>query len=77
MTFDESLKYKDYYAEAILNNDFEQRVRIGIFPTLEEAKKAFLVFLKENQKNYSAISSLYGAIYRNEGGKNAWVHRKI
>lgn len=71
MTFDESLKYKDYYAEAILNNDFEQRIRIGIFPTLEEAKKAFLAFLKSNKENYSAISSLYGAIYRDEGDYNA------
>ncbi len=52
---------KEYYAQAILNNDFDNRIELGAFPTLEEAKKCFLEFLKSNKGKFDCISSLYGA----------------
>lgn len=52
---------KEYYAQAILNNNFYNRIELGAFPSLEEAEKCFLDFVKNNKGKFHAISSLYGA----------------
>lgn len=57
---------KEYYAEAILNNDFYNRIELGAFPTLEEAKECFLDFLKNNKGKFDSISSLYGVREKND-----------
>lgn len=57
---------KEYYAQAILNNDFDNRIELGAFPSLEEAKKCFLDFLKNNKDKFDSIASLYGAREKND-----------
>ncbi len=52
---------KEYYAIAILNNDFDDQIELGAFESLDEAKKCFLDFREKNKNKYNAISSLYGA----------------
>lgn len=52
---------KEYYAIAIIDNDFDNQIEPGAFESLDEAKKCFLDFLKKNKHKYNAISSLYGA----------------
>lgn len=57
---------KEYYAQAILNNDFDNRIELGAFSSLEEAKKCFSGFLKSNKDEFNYISPLYGAREKND-----------
>lgn len=52
---------KEYYAIAIIDNDFDNQIDLGAFESLDEAKKCFLDFLKKNKHKYKELIALYGA----------------
>lgn len=54
---------KFYYFDVIIDCDFDNRVRVGLFPGLELAQKAFVDYCKKNASKHRSISSLYGATY--------------